>query len=325
MEAMTKTGTVKVSIIIPTHNRVDDLIACLKTVFEQDFKGLEIIVVDDASVDETERVLEKTGFLNKIVYLRNDKRLGVSKTKNRGIGVAKGKYCWFLDSDTKIFDKTCLSFLYKVMEKNPRIGSLGCEVIRREKKFWVREHSFFGIDLTCPYTKNRVIKMKECDYLATCNCFIRTKLLKRIGGFNEFYFYGYEDAELGKRVLDLGYKNTLDSRAAVFHVRSSTSRTANYKLFFKNRIRFALWNFSFAKVIELPFIDVQNFVKGIKMARGVKKTEIRGQSVSTLNQFLGKAGMLVEYFWGLIYAYLWNLLFLPKTVFLDKKRNFLKN
>lgn len=315
----------KVSIIVPTFNRIKDLTICLKSVFAQKFSSFEIIVVDDASTDSTKEILRKQFSSKKLVYLRNQKRAGVSKTKNRALKVAQGKYCWFLDSDTKVLSKNCLSFLYQTLEKNPRTGSLGCEIISRGKERLVREHSFFGIDKTFKFKGSRSVKSRVCDYSATCNCFARLDLVKKIGGFNELYFYGYEDAELGKKIADLGYENIIDSEAAVLHVRSSVSRTANYKYFFKNRIRFALWNFSFFQVLKLPIIDLQNFIVSLNMAKGVKSTEVKGQSSSKINKSLGKLGMLLEYFWGLAYGYFWNLIFLPKTLFLDKKRNFLTN
>lgn len=322
---MKKESKVKVSIIIPSYNRARDLINCLRTVFKQDFNDFEVIVVDDGSTDNTKKALEEKDFLNKIIYLRDKERVGVSKTKNKGVKLAKGKYCWFLDSDTKILSMKCLWFLYKTSERNPQIGSLGCEIIQRGNDCLIREHTFFSNDLTYLFdSKNRVI-MKSCDYLATCNCFVRTELLKKIGGFNELYFYGYEDAELSKRILDLGYKNIIDSRVAVFHLRSLTSRTANYRLFFKNRIRFAIWNFSFLQVIKLPIIDIRNFIEGIRTAKKLPTNQIKGQSSSKINQTLGKVGMLLEYIFGLIYGYSWNSIFLFKTLFMDRKRNFLKD
>lgn len=315
----------EVSVVIPSYNRAKDLIDCLKTVFKQDFDGLEVIVVDDASTDKTREILEEKGLFNKIVYFRNERRAGVSKTKNRGVKLAKGKYCWFLDSDTKILSRKCLRFLYEASEKDPQIGSLGCEVIQRGNELLIREHTFFGNDLTRPFKEKDKAEMRSCNYLATCNCFVRTELLKKIGGCNELYFYGYEDAELGKRILDLGYKNIIDPRTAVLHLRSSTSRTANYRLFFKNRIRFAIWNFSFLQVIKLPIIDIRNFIGGIKTAEKLPKEQIKGQASSKINQILGRLGILLEYLFGLIYGYSWNLIFLPKTLFLDRKRNFLQD
>jgi len=314
---------IKVSVIIPTYNRKDDLVSCLGSVFEQNFDSREIIVVDDASTDDTEQVLREKGFLDKVVYLRNKERVGVSKAKNIGVKMAKGKYCCFLDSDTKILDKKCLRFLYDASERDSLIGSLGCEVIQRGKNLLVREHTFFANDLTFLFSKGNELKMRKCDYLATCNCFVRKDLVQAAGGFNEFYFYGYEDAELGKKILDLGFKNLIDSRAAVFHLRSLSSRTSSYRLLFKNRIRFTIWNFSFKQLLKLPFIDNKNFFEGIKMTKKLTADQLRTKTITETNRTLGRLRILVEYLFGLGYGYCWNLFFLAQTLSYKKKRNFL--
>lgn len=316
---------VKVSIIIPSYNRAGDLIDCLKAVFNQDFDYFEVIVIDDASTDDTKQILQEKDFLDKIVYLRNERRTGVSGSKNRGVKLAKGKYCWFLDSDTKILDKKCLQFLCETSERDSLIGSLGCEVIQRGENLLVREHTFFTNDLTYPFLEGNGLRMKSCDYLATCNCFVRKDLVQEVGGFNEFYFYGYEDAELGKKILDLGYKNFLDCRAAVFHLRSLSSRTSSYRLLFKNRIRFTIWNFSLKQLVKLPFIDFENIIAGIKKTKRLPADQFRGKSIAGTNQVLNKVRVLAEYLFGLAYGYCWNLVFLPQTLSCKSKRNFLQN
>jgi len=314
---------IKVSVIIPTYNRKDDLVSCLGSVFEQNFGSREIIVVDDASTDDTKQVLREKGFLDKVVYVGNSERVGVSKAKNVGVKLAKGKYCWFLDSDTKILGKECLQFLYETLERDSRVGSFGCEVIKRGENLLIREHTFFANDLTFSFSKRNELKMRECDYLATCNCFVRKDLVQVAGGFNEFYFYGYEDAELGKRILDLGFKNFIDYQAAVFHLRSLGSRTSSYRLLFKNRIRFALWNFPLLQIVKLPLIDIKNFFEGIKMSRKLTAGQLRSKTITDTRGTIGKVRVLVEYLFGLAYGYCWNLIFLPKTLSLKNKRNFL--
>lgn len=313
--------SVLVSIIIPSFNRKKELLACLKSISGQTRKEFEIIIVDDGSFDGTKNTLEKNGWLKKIQYYKNVRNGGVSIAKNIGIKKAAGKYLWFLDSDTKIIFPNCLEILIQELDKHPQIGTIGCEIIERNKELIIREHSFFRNDKT--YFRKKIIR-KECDYNATCNCFTRKELIEKIGGFNEYYYYGYEDAEFGKQIQNHGFVNILNSQAAVLHVRSTGFRSANYRQFFKNRIRFAIWNFTLSEILKLPMIDVINFFEGIKKAKNISQTDIRGQAKSTTNQKLGKLGLLAEYLFGLAYGYLWNILFFPQTLLRYNKRNFFK-
>ncbi len=85
----------KVSIIIPTLNRAHILKSALKSVVEQDYKDLEILVCDDFSDDETEKVVGS--FNNKnIVYIRADKRLNATDTFEFALSKATGEYVTFL-------------------------------------------------------------------------------------------------------------------------------------------------------------------------------------------------------------------------------------
>lgn len=89
-----------VSCIIPTRNRHGLLQRALESVASQTYRALEIIIVDDASEDETERLA--TDYANKdrrIKYFRNAKALGAGGSRNIGILRATGKYISFLDDD----------------------------------------------------------------------------------------------------------------------------------------------------------------------------------------------------------------------------------
>lgn len=83
------------SVIIPTHNRRETLGRALKSVMEQTFNDYEIIVVDDASTDDTKKYLEN--FNVKLISFNENK--GVSIARNEGAKVSSGEYLAFLDSD----------------------------------------------------------------------------------------------------------------------------------------------------------------------------------------------------------------------------------
>jgi len=90
----------KVSVIVPVYNSEQELRDCLDSLVEQTEKDIEIIVIDDGSTDnspEIEAEYQKK-YPNIKVY-RNERNLGQSETRNRGIELAEGDYIAFLDSD----------------------------------------------------------------------------------------------------------------------------------------------------------------------------------------------------------------------------------
>jgi GalNAc5-diNAcBac-PP-undecaprenol beta-1,3-glucosyltransferase len=87
-----------VSVIIPTRNRALLLKRALKSVLSQTYPYLEIVVVDDASTDETRDVV--ASFNNGAIrYIRHDNNMGGSAARNAGIRAASGHYISFLDDD----------------------------------------------------------------------------------------------------------------------------------------------------------------------------------------------------------------------------------
>lgn len=87
-----------VSIIIPTYNRAFCLVNAIKSVLEQSYNNIEIIVVDGPSTDNTERVVKELKE-KKITYLREEKARGAGAARNTGIRAARGEYIAFQDSD----------------------------------------------------------------------------------------------------------------------------------------------------------------------------------------------------------------------------------
>lgn len=85
-----------VSVIIPTYNRANLVCQAIISAFNQTYKSIEIIVVDDGSTDNTKEILLQYGVKVRYIYRING---GVSSARNAGIREAKGEYVAFLDSD----------------------------------------------------------------------------------------------------------------------------------------------------------------------------------------------------------------------------------
>jgi glycosyltransferase involved in cell wall biosynthesis len=88
----------KVSVILPTYNRAEILPRSINSVIKQTYSDLELVVVDDASTDDTESVV-KSFEDERIKYIKQDENKGANVARNTGISQSTGEYIAFQDSD----------------------------------------------------------------------------------------------------------------------------------------------------------------------------------------------------------------------------------
>ncbi len=106
----------KVSVIIPTYNRLPMLKEAVDSVLAQDFEDVEVTVVDDGSTDGTAEEIKPYG--GRVKLLQHSVNKGVSAARNKGILHAKGKYIAFLDSDD-LWVKGKLKIQVDFLDDNP--------------------------------------------------------------------------------------------------------------------------------------------------------------------------------------------------------------
>jgi len=122
-----KTNSPKVSIIIPVHNQLKYTLTCLKSlkINLDDGVSYEIIVVNDASTDQTSASLGK---IEGVRLIDNENNLGFLKSCQKGITEARGEYICLLNNDTIVL-KNWLSELVDTIEKDSSIGLVGSKLI----------------------------------------------------------------------------------------------------------------------------------------------------------------------------------------------------
>ena len=87
-----------VSVVIPTYNHSQYILSTIDSVFAQNYKGYEVIVINDGSPDDTAQVLKPLVEQNRIQYIEQENR-GQAAARNRGLEVARGEFVAFLDDD----------------------------------------------------------------------------------------------------------------------------------------------------------------------------------------------------------------------------------
>jgi glycosyltransferase involved in cell wall biosynthesis len=117
-----------ISVIITTYNRYSFVQKALQSVMLQTRKPDEIIVIDDASTDETSSFFAQHP---EVIYQRNENNLGVSASRNRGLQAARGEWICFLDSDDQWYPQK--------LEKQLHALSLNREyLIAHTNEIWIR-------------------------------------------------------------------------------------------------------------------------------------------------------------------------------------------
>ena len=140
------------SVLVPAYNAKAYLSECVESVLAQGVEGVELIVLDDCSRDETPALLETlqkrwSGALQVQTHARNQ---GLSAARNTLLDHARGEYVWFLDSDDKLLPGVIAELQALIAKESPDLVMCDFEVLRenREAKHWLRgEHhrtSFLG-------------------------------------------------------------------------------------------------------------------------------------------------------------------------------------
>ena len=102
-----------ISIITPAYNAASSIELTLRSVFEQDYKNIEHIIVDGLSQDETPAIVEKHAREWKHLRMLRGKDNGVYDAMNKGIAAGKGEFFFFMGADDQFHDKSVLSDLVK--------------------------------------------------------------------------------------------------------------------------------------------------------------------------------------------------------------------
>ena len=187
-----------VSIIITTRNEEVVIGNLLKSVLRQTYKSLEIILVDNKSVDETLNIVRK--FKEVKIYQQGPER---SAQRNFGAKNAKGDFLFFLDADMELTPKVVEDCAAKIYQKNAE----GVVVPEQSKwtNFWGEVKAF-----------ERSFYSEKGDSITDAARFFSKKIFNQVGGYDES-ITGPEDWDLPDRIREAGFKITRSTEIIYHH------------------------------------------------------------------------------------------------------------
>jgi len=234
-----------VTVNILSFNRKDELRNTLSKVYEQDYKNIEIIVVDNASSDGSSEMV-KQEFPN-VQLIQMEKNIGIAGW-NEGFKVAKGEYVLVLDDDSYP-DKSSVLKAVQVFDKNNQLGIIAYNII--------------NLRLSNSETETFAQKPR---FFVGCGALIKTRVLNKIGFYNEQYFIYFHELDYSARCYDAGYEILYLSSVSVFHNQSLLSRgNKNEDPYFSEyRFRYYFISYSIFLIQRfLPYYAVKYLLKWI--------------------------------------------------------------
>lgn len=184
----------KVSVIIPTYNRAHLIERSINSVLQQTYDDLELIVVDDASTDNTSSVISKITD-KRLRYFRNEKNIGPSKSRNKGIELAKGELIAFHDSDDEWCEDKLEKQINLLNNSSFEVAAVYCGM----EFFNFETGEKIGEDLR--EVNFREVFKNGLHFLTPANVtvMIKKEVLNEVGKFDE-RLHAMEDTELAIRV-----------------------------------------------------------------------------------------------------------------------------
>ena len=211
----------KLSIVILCWNDIKVIGPCLQSIYDSTHSTeFEVIVSDNGSTDGSIEHIRKE--FRQVHVIENGVNLRFAKGNNVGFRASQGEYVLILNPDTIIHDGT-LDNMVKYADKHSEAGAFGCRVLNSDGTYqacirplhtvrsewcqalcigrlahvsdWFHPGSYVGWN---GETERRV------GWLAGCFILVRADLLKRLGGFDEQFFYYYEDTDLCRRIWESG-------------------------------------------------------------------------------------------------------------------------
>lgn len=219
---------INTSVIIPVFNKVEFTFQCLRSLLREiDFNDTEVIVVNNASTDETREVL--THFAGLVRVVDNDTNRSFVDACNQGAAVAEGKYLVFLNNGTVVLPGW-LEHLVETVERDASAGAVGSLLIYPDGRVHEAGAIVWRSGETIDYGRGRSPEdrrftfAREVDCCSGASLLIRKSLFDRLGGFDRRYAPAYyEDADLCMGVRSLGFKVIYQPHSRLVHYEGATA------------------------------------------------------------------------------------------------------
>ena len=176
MEGLNIVDEIKISVIIPVYNASKYLRQCINSVLGQTLKNIEVICIDDGSIDNSLEILKEYQIKDNRIIVCTQENSGAAVARNKGLDIAKGDYIAFMDPDDYYPDRDVLFSIYeRACDNNALIAGGSLALDRNESHYKptyeTQDERFFD--------KDAFIKYEDYQYDFYYQRFIYKKKINR--------------------------------------------------------------------------------------------------------------------------------------------------
>lgn len=217
-----------ISVVIPSYNRRDCVLALLKDIYAQKGVEMEVIVVDDRSPDDSVEAIRRE--FPQVTLLVNEKNGGPAVTRNRGIRAAKGEVVVGFDSDVTVPDENLLAKVQGRFKAQPKVTGLAFRLFKPDGKSEDTPRWWHPVPIESYADK----EFFTSYFSGTAYAFRREELVKA-GMYPEILYMHYEEVELAFRIIDQGGSILHCPELVALHHANEVSRRSEVTVFYKPR------------------------------------------------------------------------------------------
>jgi hypothetical protein len=216
-----------ISVVIPNYNGAGIIGACLESLKRQKFADFEVLVVDNASRDDSLEVVRRLA--PGAIILAQEKNQGFAGGVNAGIRAARGEWIAVLNNDTEVAENW-LEEAAAAIRRHPDAAFLACRILDFDNHLFVYSAGDCFLRAGFGYRRGQELPdgpwyHQEREVFSACGCaaIFRKSVLENAGGYDEKLFAYLEDVDLGLRLQAAGFRGYFVPNAEVFHRGGATS------------------------------------------------------------------------------------------------------
>ena len=223
----------EITVVIPNYNGMKYLAECMTSLCreQQNAPGYEVLIIDNASADESVEYLEKEWCRKsgvRVSLIPMSENTGFCHAVNLGIRKAQSPYVILLNNDTKV-EPGFLRGLYDAIREDERIFSVSAKMLMWDKPELIDDAGDRYCVLGWAYSRGKGRPAdkyeKNVSVFSACGgaAIYRRSVFEEIGYFDEEHFAYLEDLDIGYRARIYGYENRYEPAAAVLHYGSAST------------------------------------------------------------------------------------------------------